>query len=226
MKDEVFTLRAILPHGDVLTVRRTDSNIAGPNTLTLRRARGYAEISLGVARLRELPRLGDAPARPGSTPLTWQAPDYVRTFLSMHALVRMAAVVRRRLPQCRLRLLRHGSVPSARFDIDDWDNTHYDEAHTLRRNASTMQRNMVAFLRTNAREVVQPLLKADGPVRLRVLTIGCGCGELDCAFLHGLLNDPAIAAVDMACLEPNVAVRYGMPGMPGTQRSGDALVKS
>jgi SAM-dependent methyltransferase len=95
------------------------------------------------------------------------------------------------------------AVMQTNMDIADWADDHYEEAHELRRNASTMQCSAVSFLRENGKDIVAPLLSRTTQKHLKVLSIGCGCGELDFSLLSGYIRDERVASVDMICIEPH-----------------------
>lgn len=88
----------------------------------------------------------------------------------------------------------------------------YAEAYTLRREASTMQSNMLAWLQTRSADHLQSLAQHDQMAGrpLRIVSIGCGGGEVDLAFIKGLSDSYhrwGYTGIDFVGLEPNLQFR-------------------
>jgi len=102
---------------------------------------------------------------------------------------------------------------------------YYAEAYTLRRESSTMQSNMEAWLKTQSKHHLRSLglegrnVMAGKSVQaidvmvsrpLRVLSIGCGGGELDLALIEGLADsfqNWGYTGIEYIGVEPSVALR-------------------
>lgn len=89
----------------------------------------------------------------------------------------------------------------------------YSEAYTLRRQASTMQRNMIAWLRRNGEQNILNKLSSNsvrpnGP--FRIASIGCGDGELDLALMEGIAHSVekwGYSGIEFTGLEPSETFR-------------------
>jgi len=94
------------------------------------------------------------------------------------------------------------------------DGPLYASTYEARRAASTMQANSLEWLRgTGASLIIESLRPGDGDT-LRITSVGCGDGDLDCALLQGLFADNGAtlkshgwAGVDFVGLEPIAAHR-------------------
>jgi len=86
----------------------------------------------------------------------------------------------------------------------------YSEAYTLRREASTMQSNMMTWLRTNSEKyILQKCARRNGEP-LRICSIGCGDGELDLALIEGIVDSvrsSGFSGIEFVGLEPSPSFR-------------------
>jgi len=86
----------------------------------------------------------------------------------------------------------------------------YSEAYGLRRGASTMQSNMVEWLKKHAEEHI--LQRSEGPAGrpLRICSIGCGDGELEIALMEGIAHSVegyGYSGIELVGLEPSPSFR-------------------
>jgi hypothetical protein len=78
----------------------------------------------------------------------------------------------------------------------------YADSYTLRRQASTMQPNMINWLKTESADKILNHLPSASAKVLRMLSIGCGDGELDLALMEGAKSKLG-SGVEFRGLEPN-----------------------
>lgn len=87
------------------------------------------------------------------------------------------------------------------------NDSFYEAAYVLRRQSSTMQSSMIHFLRSKGHDVLWSKLEKCDTKTLKMLTIGCGDGELDFALLDSFSATDAITGIDVLAMEPNSDLR-------------------
>ena len=100
--------------------------------------------------------------------------------------------------------------------VADGSSTFYNDAYLVRRAASTMQSNAMAWLTKHA----SALLPSPNGEPKRMLSIGCGSGELEMAFLDGC---PDSLALDFLGLEPSDEMRSEFGALIKERRNAGRL---
>jgi len=82
----------------------------------------------------------------------------------------------------------------------------YADSYTRRRNSSTMQSNMIDWLKTQSGAKILGGVPTSPERNLKMLSVGCGDGELDFAIMEGC-KSALKSGVDFVGLEPNGELR-------------------